>query len=119
MPYLLPRLPRLILLAAILVKTTACAHLTPTEAIDLLVLGHVETFNSEGWDEWGLNGEFSGRLRVTRVLRGVPPSSLLPIRYIAHDSYASDRELELHLQRAGDGTWHVCSDGRGRGYICH
>lgn len=105
-------------LAATLVSLSACAHIEPTEATDLVVVGQVQTTDSEVMDEWGLNVKFTGRLKITRVLNGTPPSDELPVRYIAHSGYASDHELEFRLRRAEDGAWLVCSRDSGRGYIC-
>ena len=83
-----------------------------------MVIGQVETLGSEVMDEWGLNVQFTGRLKVIRVLRGTRPSSMLPIRYIAHTSRASDHESQLRLRRAEAGTWLVCRHDGGRGYNC-
>ena len=107
-------------LAAALVSLSACAHIARTGSTDLVVIGQVDTLDSEVLDEWGLNVKFTGRLKIIRVLRGAPPpSSSLPVRYIAHSSYASDRELQFRLRRVEDGSWLICSRGGGRGYICH
>jgi hypothetical protein len=110
--------PRLAILAATLVQVAGCAHTAPNGAGDLIVEGYIEGVAEEILDEAGVNVLFKGRLRVTRVLRGTPPSSPLTIRYIAHTPYASDRVLKLHLRRWGDGAWVVCQRPGGRGYIC-
>ena len=97
---------------------TACAHTAPAESTDLLVVGRIDTTGSTSLDEWGLNVMFTGDLKITRVLKGRPPPSPLPVRYIAHSAYASDREREFHLRRAENGSWLICREGSGRGYIC-
>jgi hypothetical protein len=111
-------IPHLAILAATLVQVAACAHTAPTGAGDIVVAGYVEGVSDEVLDELGMNVLFTGRLRVTRVLRGTPPSSPLTIRYIAHTPYASDRVLKLRLRPWGDDAWVVCQPPGGRGYIC-
>src|SRR3712207_4554877 len=91
-----------IVAAGTLLQVAACAHTSPTEATDLVGIGYAETLDTQVMDALGLDVRFTARLRVTRVLRGMPPSSLLTIRYIAHTSRASDRESEFHLRRAAD-----------------
>ena len=105
-------------LAATCVSLSACAHVIPAKSTDLIVVGQIDTSGSASLDEWGLNVFFTGDLKITRVVKGRPPRSPLPVRYIAHSAYVSDSELEFHLRRAENGDWLVCRKGSGRGYIC-
>ena len=106
-------------LAATCASLGACAHITPVESTDLVVVGQIDTTGSASLDEWGLNVMFTGDLKITSAVKGKPPRNPLPVRYIAHSAYASDRKIEFHLRRAENGDWLVCRDGSGKGYICH
>jgi hypothetical protein len=86
---------------------------------DVVVLGKVETLKYEALgDGLVMDGQFTARLTVTRIIRGRPPSHVLTIRYIAH----TDRQVgyvgQYHLRRSKDGIWLACRKGRDRGYIC-
>lgn len=85
---------------------------------DLVVFGELDDQEYMGsMDELGMNGIIEARLRVTRVVKGRPPSLMLKIRYIAHTFRSGDRAFRFRLRRDEDGTYLACSDG-GRGYIC-
>jgi hypothetical protein len=85
---------------------------------DLVVEGRVKTLQYEALDEFGLNGQMTARLTITRVVRGRPPSAVLTIRYIEHSYLPEDSELHFHLRPTKSGIWLVCSQGKGRGYVC-
>lgn len=70
-------------------------------------------------DEWGMSGMITAELRISRVLRGRAPSRTVTIRYIAHMDLPEDSALRFHLRRApSGGSWVVCKQGGGQGYIC-
>ena len=85
---------------------------------DLVVVGRVKTVDYAALDDFGLNGQMTARLTITRTLRGRPPSSQLTIQYIAHSYLPEDSELRFHLRSTKNGIWLVCREGKGRGYIC-
>lgn len=85
---------------------------------DLVVIGHVTTHDYEAFDEFGMSGIMTGDLRISKVLRGRAPSKTLTIRYVAHMNLPENNELRFHLRRSSAGTWLVCKEGRGQGYIC-
>ena len=95
-----------------------CGHVPRSGTDDAVVVGRVQTLDHEVLDEWGLNVQFTGRLNVTRVVSGRPPSAVLTIRYIAHSSLAADREFPFRLRRSEGDVWLVCREGGGRGYVC-
>jgi hypothetical protein len=96
-----------------------CAHSSDIPTNDLVAVGTVETLHYETLDTLGANGQFTARLYISRVLTGRAPASVLPIKYIAHTSFARDREFQFHLRRSPEGVWLACSDGaESRGYNC-
>ena len=95
-----------------------CTHVQRSST-DLVVIGHVQTLGVEPYpgDDLGMNAIITGRLSITRLISGRPPSSVLTVKYIAHMDRPTG-EMRLHLRRSNEGIWLVCNDGKGRGYIC-
>jgi len=86
---------------------------------DLVVLGYVSPRSYEALDEFGMSAMITAELRISKVLRGRPPSRALKIRYIARMDLPEDSELRFHLRRSPSGSaWIVCKQGGGQGYIC-
>lgn len=85
---------------------------------DLIVMGYASTRSYEALDEFGMSGAMTAKLRILKVLRGRAPSRIVTIRYIAHMDLPKDRALRFHLRRSSSGTWLVCKQGGGQGYIC-
>lgn len=97
----------------------AAAQDTRIRRGDLVVLAHASPRGYEPLDEFGMSGMITAELRISKVLRGRPPSRTLKIRYIAHMDLPEDSELRFHLRRAPSGSsWLVCKQGGGQGYIC-
>ena len=106
------------ILTATLAPAAGAAPVSFNKATDLVVFGRVTTLSYEVLDEFGINSAIVARLTITRVVRGRPPSSVLTIKYITHSDLVADREFQFHLRRSKEGTWLVCNDGGGPGYIC-
>ena len=88
-------------------------------ATDVMVSGRVETLKYAALrDGLVLDGEFTARLTIARIIRGRPPSSVLTIRYIAHTERHSTHVSRYHLRRSTDGVWLACRQKRELGYIC-
>lgn len=102
-------------LIAVFVPGTGAARIARR---DLVVVGRVKTVDYAALDDFGLNGQMTGQLTITRTLRGRPPSTQLTVRYIAHSYLPEESELRFHLRSAKNGIWLVCKQGEGRGYIC-
>lgn len=98
--------------------TIACAHNPDLETNDLVVLGRVERIAYEPLDELNIDGIFTARLTITRVIRGRPPSSVMTIRYVAHTDLVSDRDSRFRLHRSAGGDWLACAKPDERGFHC-
>jgi hypothetical protein len=108
-----------LVLAAALTVSSGCVHHAAVPSTDLIVYGHVSTLTYEPLDEFGMSGVMTARLTVTRVVKGRAPSSVLAVKYIAHEDLPADQDRRFHLRRSKDGTYLVCRDPRGgRGYNC-
>src|SRR5215204_4568995 len=107
------RVPYAFTLAAALAALSSCAHNTDVPNTDLVVFRQVRTFGYEPLDDFGMSGVMRGRLTITRVLRGRPPSPVLTIKYIAHTDLAPDEDFRFHLRRAEDGIYIACRGGPG------
>ena len=105
-------------LTATLAPVAGSARDSRIRADDLIVFGQAKGLKYQALDEYGLDGQFTAQLTITRVVHGRPPSSVLTIKYIAHTDLDEDRALRFHLRRSKDQIWLVCNDGGGRGYIC-
>lgn len=103
---------------AVAVAPPADAARSDWRAGDLIVVGWTSTLKYEVLDDLGMNGEITARLHITRMIRGRSPASTLTIKYVAHSPWRDHVPMRLHLSRAADGSWHVCNDGRARGFIC-
>jgi hypothetical protein len=112
----------LCLLAAAALALSASAEArepaSPVRDGDLVVMGYARTRAYEVLDEYGMSTAITADLRVSRVIRGRAPSRILTIRYIAHGNLRDDLELRFHLRPTPAGTWLVCKQGDGQGYIC-
>ena len=106
-------------LAILAVTATSCAGTrTKEQRTDLVVFGRVHAQEYiRALDEYGVSGLMTARLSIERVETGVPPSSVLPIQFIAHGFFREDRLIRLRLRQSGNGVFLVCGEG-GRGYIC-
>lgn len=110
---------RALVLAAALTAFSGCVHHVEAPSSDLIVLGHARTLTYEPLDEFGMSVVMTARLTITRVVKGRAPSSVLTVKYIAHEDLPANQDRRFHLRRAKDGTYLVCRDPRGgRGYIC-
>lgn len=86
---------------------------------DIIVFGTVDTLRYESFDDdLTMDGQFTARLTITRVVKGRPPSSTLTIKYIAHTDRPADYVGRYHLRRSKNGIWLACKGRGGRGYIC-
>ena len=106
------------ILAATLGPAAGAAPVSFNKATDLVVFGRVTTLSYEVLDEFGINTAITARLTIKRVVRERPPSSVLTIKYIGHSALVADREFRFHLRPSKEGTWLVCNDRGGPGYIC-
>ena len=106
------------ILAAALAPDAGAAPVSFNKATDLVVFGRVTTLSYEVLDEFGMNSAIVARLTITRVVRGRPPSSVLTIKYVGHSALVADHEFRFHLRPSKEGTWLVCNDSGGIGYIC-
>lgn len=96
----------------------ASGHASTFRPGDLVVMGYASTKAYEVLDEYGMSTAITADLRISKVVRGRAPSRILTVRYIAHADFRADRPLRFHLRRVSNGTWIVCKQGDGQGYIC-
>lgn len=108
----------LIIIAAAVLPATVSADKF-NAATDVIVFGRVETSKCAALgDGLVLDGEFTARLTIARIIRGRPPSTVLTIRYIAHTERHATHVSRYHLRRSTDGVWLACRQKRELGYIC-
>ncbi|MDQ0249199.1 hypothetical protein J2W22_001246 [Sphingomonas kyeonggiensis] len=112
----------LLALASVALSQSAPAEVTQEKARfrpgDLIVKGHVATRDYETLDsEFSLSAIMVADLKISKVLKGRPPSRTLTIRYIAHMDLPRDGEFTFHLRRSA-GRWVACRKGLHEGYVC-
>lgn len=103
---------------ALSASAEASGHASRIRHGDLVVMGYVRTQAYEVLDEYGMSTAITADLRISKVIRGRAPSRILTVRYIAHVDLPDDQDLRFHLRPTPTGTWLVCKQGGGQGYIC-
>jgi hypothetical protein len=93
-------------------------NVSPFRPGDLVVIGYTTTKGVEVLDEYGMSTAITADLRISKVIRGRAPSRTLTVRYIAHADLRTDRAFRFHLRQTPNGTWLVCKEDEGQGYIC-
>lgn len=104
--------------AAASVPARSREQISRNDPQDLIVEGRATSLSYEALDEFGMSSAITAQLRISKVLRGRAPSSVITIRYIAHMDLPKTGNLRFHLRRSSTTIWLVCKEKGGLGYIC-
>jgi integration host factor subunit beta len=114
------QLRRAKLAVALTVSLAGCATPHVSAPPDLLVRGRLENLDAEmsaDPDDLLGHGWITGRIYVSRVLRGHVGARVLPVRYFAHTSYAA-RYGVFRLIPDPNGGYLICGPRGGTGVRC-
>lgn len=114
-----PRRAKLAVALAVSVAGCATPHVSAPPA-DLLVRGRLENLDAEmsaDLDDLLGHGWITGRIYVSRVLRGHVGARILPVRYFAHTSYAAG-DAVFRLIPDPNGGYLICGPRGGTGVRC-
>lgn len=105
----------------LIVATQSPASVQSPPPPDLEVVGRLKNLDYQLADDpkdiLG-HGWITAQLRISRVLRGRSPSSLITIRYLAHTYRNESSPVRLDLRANANGTYTVCAPPGGDGALC-
>ena len=102
--------------------TALTAPISFDSSRDLIVIGKLANQDYQRVDiadDLIGHGWITADLRVTRTLRGKPPSQVLKIQYFAHTYLSEDQRVKLHLRRKEDNSYSVCAPAGSNGLQCN
>jgi hypothetical protein len=111
-----------VLLLLTLAVATAQSEGRPSPPPDLEVVGqllcNVDFGSIEDPDDLLGHGWVTAHFRITRAVRGKPPSHLITIRYLAHTYRLANSPMRLRLRVNANGIYTVCAEPGGQGLVC-